>query len=343
MNMHMAEKERLDSLVGEVCEIIRSADDSHITTLLGDGIMQTFLEAIAKPKSNNDQSIYDYLLENKHRLQLLSLVRLAIHNNYSIRGKVDSHDVFVSPHHIQWYEDGVQFLQGKERFEGLMGLYQNGRVKFGIANRDMRGGESFGPEAIDFVDVEEMRERSNQSSIPCQTSELDQAIVKMEELLKRRENSESVYQEYFCSNPWVFGAQYNQIQSHQAFDDVNIPDFTGVRVRDSARDIIEIKPPFQRIFSERNMFRAEFNNAWNQAERYLDFAREEREYLRRQKGLLFDNPKCFLLLGYQLSEAQIKELRRKERMNPAITILTYDDVVTMAKSTVAFVNAFRPE
>ncbi len=340
--MNMADKERLDNLLCEASEIIESADDSHITALLGDGIMQSFLEAIAKPKSNNDQSIYDYFFENKHRLQLLSLVRLAIHNNYSIRGKVDYHDVFVSPHHIQWYEDGVQFLQGKGRFEGLMGLYQNGRVKFGIANRDMKGGEALGPEAIDFVDVEEMRERSSQSSMPRQTSELDQAIVKMEELLKGRENRESIYQEYFCNNPWVFGAQYRHIQSHQALDDVNIPDFTGVRVRDSARDIIEIKPPFLNMFSEKNMFRAEFNNAWNQAERYLDFAREEREYLRRQKGLIFDNPKCYLLLGYQLSEVQIKELRRKERMNLAITILTYDDVMAMAKSTVTFVKALRP-
>jgi hypothetical protein len=339
--MNQADKKRFDGLILEAAEIIKFTDDSNISELLGDGIMQSFLEAIAEPKSNKDQTIYDFLLENKQRLQLLALLRLAIHNNYSIRGKVGHHDVFVSPNHIQWYDDGVMFLQGQEQFAGLIGLYQDGRVKFGIANRDIRGGENFGPEAIDFVDVDEMKERSNQPSVPSHTSELDKAIARLSELLNSGEDREAVYQEYFCNHPWVFGAQYSRIDSHRAFDDANIPDFTGLRVRDSARDIIEIKSPFLPLFTEDNIFRSEFNSAWNQSERYLDFARLETEYLRRQKGLYFDNPKCYLLIGYQLSDAQIMDVRRKERMNPAITILTYDDLLAMAKSTVSFVKALK--
>lgn len=205
----------------------------------------------------------------------------------------------------------------------------------------MRGGESFGPEALDFIDVDEMRERFNQPSIPSHTSDLDKAIETLEELLEKGVNDESLYQEYLCRHPWILGAQYNAIDSHQAFDDVNIPDFTGVRVRDSARDIIEIKPPFLPLFTVENSFRSEFNNAWNQAERYLDFARLEAEYLRRQKGLYFDNPRCYLLTGYQLLDEQMKELRRKERMNPSITILTYNDLLAMAKSTISFVKALK--
>jgi len=73
----------------------------------------------------------------------------------------------------------------------------------------------------------------------------------------------------------------------------------------------------------------------------LDFTRQEAEYLRRQKGLFFDNPKCYLLIGYNLSEKQLKEIRRKERLNPAITILTYNDLLSMAKSTVDFIKALK--
>ena len=340
-NMSSVDKERFDSLLLEAAEIIKSTDESNILKLLGDGIMQSFLESIAKPKSDKNQTIYDYLLRNKHRLQLLAMIRLAIHKNYSIKGTVGHHDVFVSPNYIQWYENGVMFLQGKEQFAGLIGLYQNGRVKFGIANRDIRGRGKFGPEAIDFIDVDDMRERSNQPLVPSHTSDLDKAIDKLRGLLNRSENSESVYQEYLCNYPWVFGAQYSCITSHQTFDDVNIPDFTGVRVRDSARDIIEIKPPFLPLFTKNNTFRSEFNNAWNQVERYLDFSKSDADYLQRQKGLYFDNPKCYLLIGYQLSDLQIKELRRKERMNPAITILTYDDLLAMAQSTVSFIKALK--
>ena len=75
-------------------------------------------------------------------------------------------------------------------------------------------------------------------------------------------------------------------------NDKNIPDFTGVRIHDSYRDIIEVKPPFTKMFRNDGNLNSDFNDAWNQAERYLDFARTERDYLQR-KGLRFDNPRCF--------------------------------------------------
>ena len=340
--MNKPDKKNLDAAFIEAIKIIKSANDDDIPVLLGDGIFHSLLEAVATPKRKKEQTIYDYLLENKHRLQLLALSRLAIQNNYAIKGKVGDTDVFVSPEHIQWYKDGVMFLQGEKQFEGLIGLYQNGRVKFGIATRMILGGDKIGPDDLEFVDVDEMGERSKQPSVPKSFSELEKAITELETLLKNGDNDESTYQNYLIKNPWVLGAKYNLIESHKTFNDENIPDFTGVRVRDFARDIIEIKPPFLPLFTNRNQFRSGFNAAWNQAERYLDFARQEAEYLKRQKGLLFENPKCYLLAGYNLSEKQVKEMRRKERMNPAITILTYNDLYVMARSTVDFFKSLKP-
>jgi hypothetical protein len=336
-------KQRLDVLLSEAAEIIQTAHDSDIPELLGNGVTDAFLKAIAKPKQDKEQGIYDYLLANKYRLQLLAIMRLAIQANYSIKGKIEGTgaDVYVSPNHIQWYEDGVMFLQGEKQFEGLIGLYQGGRVQFAVSKRDMRGGESIGPEALDFVDVEEMQDRTQQPSVPQTTDALKEAITRLQRLLRQEQHDEGAYQKYLTRHPWVFGAQYKQIDSHKALDDENIPDFTGVRVRDSARDIIEIKPPSLPLFKGQKSFRAEFNDAWNQTERYLDFARNQSDYLMRQKGLFFDNPKCYLLAGYNLTEAQLRELRRKERMNPAITILTYNDLLAMAKSTVVFVRALK--
>lgn len=339
--MDKADKKRLHIAFNEAIKIVKSASDKDIPTLLGDGIFQSLLEAIAPPKTKKEQTIYDYLFEHKYRLQLLSLVRLAIQNNYAIKGKVGKADVFVSPTHIQWYEDGVMFLQGEERFGGLIGLYQNGRVKFGIPTRMILGGEKIGPDDFEFIDVEEMGERSKQPSFPKSFSELDKAIDELEELLQKGDNDESNYQKYFMKYPWVFGAQYKLIEAHKPFNDKNIPDFTGVRVRDSARDIIEIKPPFLPLFTQRNEFRKNFDDAWTQVEKYLDFTRQDSDYLKRQKNLIFDNPKCYLLAGYNLSKTQVKEIRRKERMNPAITILTYNDLFLMARSTVDFVKSLK--
>jgi len=186
-------KKRLDAAFTEAIKIIQSSKDADIPILLGDGIMHSLLEAIAQPKSKKEQSIYDYLLENKNRLQLLALIRLAINNNYSIKGKVQETDVFVSPQHIQWYEDGVMFVQGEKRFEGLIGLYQNGSLKFGIAKRMLLGGEKIGPDDLEFVDVEEMGERSKQPSVPKSYNALDNAIIDLETLLKNKDNDESNY------------------------------------------------------------------------------------------------------------------------------------------------------
>lgn len=341
--MKKSTKQRLDNLLSKASEIIKSVPDSDIPGLLGDGVIDDFLKAIANPKTNKEQGIYDYLLANKYRLQLLALMRLAIHSNYCIKATIQGTgaDAYVSPNHIQWYDNGVMFLQGENRFEGLIGLYEDGRVKFAVSKRDMRGGESVGPEALEFFDVEEMQNRTQQPSVPQTIDALDHAMTELQSLLRQKQKDEGTYHEYFIRHPWVFGAQYTRIDSHRALNDENIPDFTAVRVRDSARDIIEIKPPFLPLFKSKKSFRAEFNDAWNQAEQYLDFVRYESDYLRRQKGLFFDNPKCYLLAGYNLTEAQLKELRRKERMNPAITILTYDDLLAMAKSTVAFVKALK--
>ena len=334
--MNQGEKKSIDKALNEAIKIIKNSSDRDIPDLLGDGIFHSLLEAIASPKTNKEQTIYDYLLVNKHRLQLLALIRLVIHRNYAIKGKVRDTDVFVSPEHIQWHEDGVMFLQGEKEFEGLIGLYQHGRVKFGIATREIKGGEKIGPDDLEFIDVEEMRDRYKQPLIPKSFKDLDKAIFDLEKLFQKEENEELKYQNYLMKNPWVFGAKYKFIESHKAFNDDNIPDFTGVRVCDAARDIIEIKPPFLPLFTKRNRFSANFNTAWNQAERYLDFARRESDYLERQKNLIFVNPKCYLLAGYNLSRKQIKEIRRKERMNPEINILTYNDLFVMAKSTVEF-------
>jgi hypothetical protein len=85
-------KKRLDAVLTEAIKIIQSSSDTEIPELLGDGIMHSFLEAIAQPKSDKEQSIYDYLLENKNRLQLLALIRLAI----TIPSPLSSHFLFMN-------------------------------------------------------------------------------------------------------------------------------------------------------------------------------------------------------------------------------------------------------
>jgi hypothetical protein len=328
-------------LLDAASQTIQGVSDIDAARILGDGVLDRLLRSILRPnKDFPELSIYDYLLQNKLRGQIIALLRHAIVQNYSIKGTVDGHPVFVSPDFHQWFEDGVVFLQGEKRFEGLIGLYQHGEVKFAMAARDAREGEQLGPNDFIFISVEEAKERSKKLK-PENVHSLDAAIERLESLLGDQNNDESQYQSLLERNPWMLGAEYEVIQSHRALDDANIPDLTGVRVHDKQRDIIEIKPPFLTLFRKSDgEFSSEFNNAWNQAERYIDFASTNADYLWK-KGLMFENPKCYLLIGYNLTIEQRKKVIVKERMNPLIRILTYNDFLAYAKSTLQFVKTLK--
>ncbi len=169
---------------------------------------------------------------------------------------------------------------------------------------------------------------------PPRLPSMGEGIAGLSRLLLQRSEDEASYQELFAAHPWMFGGAYREIVRHQHFDDANIPDFTAIRHHDSCHDIIELKQPFLSLFRQDGEFAASFNDAWNQAERYLAFARRQRDYLRTEKGLTFDNPRCLLILGHKLDDRRLRLIREKESMNPAISVLTYDQVATWAQAII---------
>ena len=166
-------------------------------------------------------------------------------------------------------------------------------------------------------------------------------LKELQYLLSTQDNDEGKYQELLIKYPWIFGLEYKHIERHTHLDDKNIPDFTGVRVRDGFRDIFEIKPPFTKMFKKNGDFNNNFNEAWNQSERYINFVRQDADYLRRRKNLMFSNPKCNLILGLNLSETERDQIRRKEELlNSLITVWTYNDLENYIQSTIATIQKF---
>lgn len=86
-------------------------------------------------------------------------------------------------------------------------------------------------------------------------------------------------------------------------------------------------------------FTALFNDAWSQAERYLNFVRSQRQYLREAKDLLFENPRCFLIVGHGMSDQERQALRVKESFTPTITVLTYEQVLAVAREFLRVLEA----
>ena len=165
----------------------------------------------------------------------------------------------------------------------------------------------------------------------------DEPIRKLKALLDAKDNEEANYQKLFQEYPGILGTYYEEVVRHQRLDDENIPDFIGVRVHDKFMDIFEIKPPFMPVFRNNGEFSTNFNDSWNQAERYLAFAQIEGDYLRR-KGLNFENPKCVLIAGFDVPEEGMRKLRTKQRLNPAIQMFTYNDILSLAEATVRLIK-----
>ena len=341
----MSENEKIEEgkqLIEDLSEILRVLSDEEIGEFFKEGTMDYLLNSILNPSDiKKFPNAAEFFLANKNRSSLLAGVRYAITLNYSFIGHKDGKTGFVSPYNFQWFDEGVILQEGTEPFAGLIVLYRDGNLSYAVAARDIGPGEKMGHEDFEFISMEDaLIQLSKISSTTI--ARLDEPIQEFTSLIDNNNNNEAEYQEFLEKYPWVFGAQYSLIQRHTNLDDSNIPDFTGVRVHDNYRDIIELKPPFMKLFRNNGNFSSNFNDAWNQAERYLNFAREEKDYLNR-KGMRFDNPKCYLVLGLNLSVEKIREIRRKEKMNPAIQLITYDDLLAFIKSTVKFVRMLKTE
>ena len=159
---------------------------------------------------------------------------------------------------------------------------------------------------------------------------MKKGLYRLKQLLENRNESESIYQELLAKHPWMLGGTYSEIQRHRALDDKRIPDFTVIRCYDHCHDIIEIKQPFLKLFRKEGGFAAAFNDAWNQAESYISFAVQQRTYLLEEKELRFDNPRCILVLGYNLTPKQLREIRKKEDLGRIIMVFTYNHLIEIA-------------
>lgn len=329
-------------LIGDLSKIFHELSDEEIGNFFKDGVMDDLLKSILDSTCiKKYPNAAEFFLANKNRSSLIAGIRYAISRNYSIRGLKDGITGFVSPSNFQWFDDGVILLEGTEPFAGLIVLYRDGNLTYAIAARDVGPGEDLVPEDFKFISMEDFRTRLSNFS-PTTIAGLDKPIQELTSLIDNKNNNEAEYQELFEKYSWVFGAQYHKMERHTKLDDTNIPDFTGVRVHDNCRDIFELKPPFMKLFRKSGNFSSDFNDAWNQAERYLNFAREENGYLNG-KGMRFDNPKCYLVLGLDLSREEIKNVRRKEKMNPAIQLITYNDLLAFMNSTVNLVRKLKTE
>lgn len=145
---------RITKKFKEINLAIEGLNDEQFKELINTKIFNDLLLSILDPKSSKrHENLQDFFLKNKNRLSFLALLKHAINENYSFSGKVNDKSVFISPYPYQWLDGGVIFLQGPEKFAGLIGFYDsNKELSYAKSKRDFKPGEKIDPSKDLFFD-----------------------------------------------------------------------------------------------------------------------------------------------------------------------------------------------
>jgi hypothetical protein len=324
------------SLSKELGELLSRLSDSELQAFGNAGGFRDILRGVLdKTDLSKAPKMGDFYLAERARSSIAASIYRDVIASFAMQDK--NTKKWISPAEAQWFEDGVVLLEGDKPFEGFLCVYRKDDIKVLVAARDVGPGEEVSRESFAEVSIED----ANKRIYPNSDGQLDEAINELEMLLGTRQSDERKYQEWLIKYPWVLGGKYRSIVRHEKLDDKNIPDFSGVRAQDNDRDVFEIEQPFKPVLKEDGGYTQVFNEAWNQAERYLMFVKEQRNYLHETKGLRFENPESILIFGHDLPIPHLKALRMKGRTHPQIKIFTYDDVLRLARNTVTFVRGLK--
>ncbi len=169
--------------------------------------------------------------------------------------------------------------------------------------------------------------------------QLIEAKKELLDLISKKEAKESKYQDFFKKYPFCFSLYYNKIESHNKLDDKNIPDFTGVRVKDNFHDIFEIKQPFKCYFNKNNSTNPEYSKDLKQCKDYLKYCENHKQTLREEKNILIQEPKCYFVTTYNLSEFYKNKLKEDYKdSNLKIELITYDEILKQIDHIINSIN-----
>ena len=176
-------------------------------------------------------------------------------------------------------------------------------------------------------------------TIPSRLEFMESGLHELINLLDERCEQESRYQELLAQHTWMFSGTYTSLERHQQLDEHNIPDFIGLRCLDGQHELIEIKQPFLQLFRQDGNFTSAFNDSWSQAVRYFGLARRQSSYLKEEKSLIFDAPRCLLIMGYQLSREKLREINNHAESSPFVRLMTYDRLIETAQHIISLTRA----
>ena len=169
------------------------------------------------------------------------------------------------------------------------------------------------------------------------------AIGELEHLINSPNIEESSLQDFFERYPsFLLGAEYSSAFPHLTLLDAKgkmIPDFVLSRIDTNLCDIMDIKLPTARIVTgqeRRRQFSRELKDAIAQLREYHDYFDDSkhRDSFLQRYSLEAYKPNISVVIG-RASEFRNNIERQKIQRDTAVRIVTYDDILCMARRRIA--------
>ena len=310
-------------------EIVEQANDRDAEQILGEGQLEALLKAVLPQRRRSTKTTYDYLASQKRRASLMAQVRHAINTAYSFSTGLDG--LVISPTRVQWFYDGLTFIEGTEPFSGVVGLYRNGELRYGIDVKDATANGSLGPSESDFVSMQAAKKSFSAASKTPKA-----ALAELEQLRDNGADQREPWLSLIEHNPWLLGAQHSRLV-RLSNQDLNMPQLFIERVEDGAHDVLLLGQPAASVFGKSGRMQRSFQDSLHQAEQTLSFVQRQAEYLEREYKLSIRRPRVFVIAGRGLSPSEREQLRQyTDARHAELRVLSFDDLAHLAERTAEF-------
>jgi hypothetical protein len=170
------------------------------------------------------------------------------------------------------------------------------------------------------------------------------AVEKLQQLIDTNAK-ESEFQKHLEKNYWMLGSDYSRLLDIRQFFANSQLDFALLRAADNYLEIIEIKTPLngkalliKDDSHDSYYFSSELSQAIGQALKYIERIDSNRYAIEREQRVLVNGVRAKLVIGRDGDEDRRNALRRMNSHFHRIEILTYDQLVQIARNVLKFLE-----
>jgi hypothetical protein len=169
-------------------------------------------------------------------------------------------------------------------------------------------------------------------------------VAQLEELIKS-DAREEVFQQLLEKNWWMFGKEYGEVIGQREIAVGTQQDFLAKRTADGFLEIIEIKKPLNgkdliyrtnQGSHARSHYRQELSDAIAQVIDYIDDIENNKHSIYYKEKIEVEKIRAKIIIGRDGDEKQKRSLRHLNSALHGIEILTYDQLLRIAKKSLEY-------